>query len=150
MPKQLLNDTIRSQVRDLFKDLKEPVRVLYWGSDDPDICTYCQDTQDLLQEVVDLSEKLSLEIHDMVRDNKLAKQYQIDAVPAFAICGLDDHGVIDFGVRYKGIPSGHEFSSLVNDLVLVSKRDSGLAEETREYLRTLDKPVHLQVFVTPT
>jgi alkyl hydroperoxide reductase subunit AhpF len=53
-------------------------------------------------------------------------------------------------VRYAGIPSGHEFSSLIQDLILVSGRDSGLSEQTREYLAGLKEPVHLQVFVTPT
>ncbi|MBP1700991.1 MAG: glutaredoxin-like protein, partial [Chloroflexi bacterium] len=47
-------------------------------------------------------------------------------------------------------PSGHEFSSLINTLVVVSNRDSGLDQQTRDFLSKLDKPVHLQVFVTPT
>ena len=54
------------------------------------------------------------------------------------------------GIRYAGIPSGHEFSSLIHDLILVSGRDSGLGQETRNFLKSLDSPVLLQVFVTPT
>jgi glutaredoxin-like protein len=57
---------------------------------------------------------------------------------------------LDYGVRLAGIPSGHEFSSLIQDLILVSGRDSGLSAETRKALDDLDKPVLLQVFVTPT
>ena len=56
----------------------------------------------------------------------------------------------DYGVRFAGIPSGHEFSTLIHDLILVSGRDSGLSPETRAFLKGLEKPVHLQVFVTPT
>jgi alkyl hydroperoxide reductase subunit AhpF len=33
---------------------------------------------------------------------------------------------------------------------MVSRRDSGLDAKTREFLKNLDKPLHLQVFVTPT
>jgi len=33
---------------------------------------------------------------------------------------------------------------------MVSRRDSGLDSKTREYLKNLDQPLHLQVFVTPT
>jgi glutaredoxin-like protein len=56
----------------------------------------------------------------------------------------------DFGVRFSGIPSGHEFSTLIHDLILVSGRDSGLDPQTRQLLAVLKEPVHLQVFVTPT
>jgi len=57
---------------------------------------------------------------------------------------------MDYGIQYSGIPSGHEFSTLINDILLVSGRDSGLSPQTREFLQKLDKPVHFQVFVTPT
>ena len=33
---------------------------------------------------------------------------------------------------------------------MVSSRDSGLKETTREFLKALPSPLHLQVFVTPT
>ena len=56
----------------------------------------------------------------------------------------------DYGVRLSGIPSGHEFTSLIQDIILVSNRDSGLNSQTREALKVLDKPITLQVFVTPT
>jgi glutaredoxin-like protein len=39
---------------------------------------------------------------------------------------------------------------LINDILIVSKRDSGLDAKTREFLKNLDRPLHLQVFVTPT
>jgi hypothetical protein len=34
--------------------------------------------------------------------------------------------------------------------MIVSGRDSGLNQQTRDYLKQLEKPAHLQVFVTPT
>jgi glutaredoxin-like protein len=150
MAKQLLDDNIRKQVRQLFEDIKEPVEVLLFGSSDRESCPYCEDTQQLLEEVVELSEKLSLKVYDIDTDAETAQTFKVDAVPTIVMAGIDEQGVIDYGVRYKGIPSGHEFATLVNDLVLVSKRDSGLSSATREFLRTLTKPVHLQVFVTPT
>ncbi|HSQ16551.1 MAG TPA: glutaredoxin, partial [Anaerolineales bacterium] len=61
-----------------------------------------------------------------------------------------DDQITDYGIRYAGIPSGYEFSSLIQSLVLVSGRDSGLAPETRQALADLKQPVLLQVFVTPT
>jgi glutaredoxin-like protein len=150
MAKKLLDDNIRKQVRELFGEIKEPVVVLLFGSKDRERCQYCEDTRQLLEEVVELSEKLSLKVYDIDDDAETAKTFKVDAVPTIVMAGNDEQGVIDYGVRYKGIPSGHEFATLVNDLVLVSKRDSGLSSATRDFLRSLTKPVHLQVFVTPT
>jgi glutaredoxin-like protein len=150
MAKTLLDANIRKQVRELFAEIKEPVQVLLFSSSDPDSCYYCKDTQQLLEEVVSLSAKLSLKIFDIKADAETAKTFNVDAAPTIVMAGVNENGTIDYGVRYKGVPSGHEFATLVNDLVLVSKRDSGLSDETRDFLRTLTKPVHLQVFVTPT
>jgi alkyl hydroperoxide reductase subunit AhpF len=150
MAEQMLNDEIRKQVRELFGELDRPVEVLFFGSSNREECGYCEETQQLLSEVVDLSEKLSLRSFDVEKDADVAATYKIDGVPGYVMVGKDGDQLTDYGVRFKGISAGHEFSSLVNDLVLVSKRDSGLRPETRAYLKTLDKPVHLQVFVTPT
>ena len=58
--------------------------------------------------------------------------------------------MIDHGIRFIGIPGGHEFTSLINGILMVSRRDSGLNEITRNNLSKLDQSLLLQVFVTPT
>jgi glutaredoxin-like protein len=83
-------------------------------------------------------------------DEGLAQQYKVDKAPGIVIAGVNGDQILDYGIRLAGIPSGHEFSSLIHDMLLVSKRDSGLSEQTRQILKGLDKPVLLQVFVTPT
>lgn len=145
----LLNDSIRGQVRDLFnQQLNQPVGVLFFGTKDN--CEACEDTQQLLKEVIDLSDKLSLDVYDLIHDAELAKKYHVDKAPGIVFIGKDGDQRTDYGVRMLGIPSGHEFSSLIHDLILVSSRDSGLEQETRDELKKLTEPVHLQVFVTPT
>jgi alkyl hydroperoxide reductase subunit AhpF len=53
-------------------------------------------------------------------------------------------------VRFLGEPAGYEFSTLVADIVDVSKGRTGLAPATLDAVRAVDRPVHIQVFVTPT
>ena len=148
MENRLLNDSIRQQVKDLFQQLKEPVAVLFFGSQAD--CDACDDTHQLASELVELSDKLSLARYDIVADADVARLYHVDKVPGLVLAGRDGDQITDFGVRFAGIPSGHEFASLVHDLVLVSSRDSGLDTGTRDFLKGLSGPVHLQVFVTPT
>ena len=53
-------------------------------------------------------------------------------------------------VRFVGLPAGYEFSTLLADLVDLSKGRTDLSDETRDAVRAIDAPVHIQVFVTPT
>jgi glutaredoxin-like protein len=148
MESRLLNDDITAQVRQVFSQLMEPVDVLFFGSKED--CESCDDMLQLVTEVTDLDDKLSLSVYDIEADRNVAEQYRVDKTPGLVIAGRDGDRLTDYGIRYAGIPAGHEFSSLVHDLLLVSSRDSGLSDQTRAFLKGISKPVLLQVFVTPT
>lgn len=148
MSEKLLNDDIVQQLKDVFQQLQNPVEVLFFGSKKD--CEYCDDTRQLVEEVVATSDKLHMQVYDIDEHAEIARQYHVDKVPGLVLAARDGDRIIDYGVRFAGIPSGHEFSSLVHDLVLVSGRDSGLSPQTRSFLADLKEPVLLQVFVTPT
>jgi alkyl hydroperoxide reductase subunit AhpF len=148
METRLLNDDITTQVRQVFGQLVEPVEVLFFGSKDD--CEACEDTLQLVREVTDLDDRLSLSVYDVEADREVAQRYKVDKTPGLVIAGRDGDRLTDYGIRIAGIPAGHEFSSLVHDLLLVSSRDSGLGDRTRAFLKGISKPVLLQVFVTPT
>ena len=145
---QLLNDDVTKQIREVFEGLKGPVHIMFFGSKTN--CDYCDDTRQLVEEVVAISDLLSVEIYDMEADADLAAKYNVDKAPGVVIAAKEGEQITDFGVRLAGIPSGHEFTSLIQDILLVSNRDSGLNPQTREFLKGLEKPILLQVFVTPT
>jgi glutaredoxin-like protein len=108
-------------------------------------CQYCRDTRQIVEELAALSDKISAEIYDFMADKAHIEPYGLDKIPAIAIIGAKD-----YGVRFYGIPSGYEFSSLVETIIAVSKGQATLAEPTRKALDQLDEDVRIQVFVTPT
>ena len=145
---KLLDENIQKQVRDALAQMKEPVHVLFFGSKQN--CDACNDTRQLVEEVTALSGKLSLSVYDVDADAALAAQYRVDKTPGLVIAAKDGDTIADYGIRFAGIPAGHEFASLIQDIIFVSGRDSGLSAATREQLKLLKKPVLLQVFATPT
>ncbi len=145
---RILDDSVLGQVQDAFAALKQPVQILFFGSKDN--CDYCGEERQLLDEVAALHEGIGLTVYDLETDRDVAEQFHVDKVPAVVIAAKDGDQVKDLGIHFAGIPSGHEFGTLINDILLVSQRDSGLSEKTREFLRNLDQPLLLQVFVTPT
>lgn len=145
---QLLNADVVKQIKDAFAPMKEAVELLYFGKKDN--CEYCADTKQLLEELAPISDKVSLAVYDIDDDADVAEKFNVDKAPGIVIAAKDGETVSDFGVRYAGIPSGHEFTSLIQDILLVSGRDSGLSQDMRDFLKDLDEPVLMQVFVTPT
>lgn len=145
---KLLNSQIIEQIRQTFAQLKEPVQILFFGSKEN--CQYCAETRQLLEEVVAIHEKLGLEIYDLQENADVAKQFNVDKTPAILIAAKDGNEVTNLGIQFSGVPSGLEFSTFINDILLASGRDSGLGQQTREFLKRLEKPLHLQIFVTPT
>ncbi len=138
-----LQEKDKEYIRKLFSDLKEPVKLINFSQEIE--CQYCSETRQILEELVELNEKLSLELYNFVTNKDMVEKYHVDKVPATIIAGDKD-----YGIRYYGIPSGYEFSTVLEDILDVSKRDSGLSPQSRELLKQIDAPLRLQVFVTPT
>jgi len=145
---KVLNDQIIKQIEEAFNDVQEPVQVLFFGSKDN--CDYCNESKQLLEKVTSINDKVELSVYDIQENADVAEQYNVTKTPGIVIAAKDNAEVTNLGIQFSGIPSGHEFSTLITDILIVSKRESGLDEKTREFLKNLDKPLHLQVFVTPT
>lgn len=144
----LLNEQVVGQIKQAFADLINPVQILFFGSKEN--CDYCNETQQLLSEISAVDEKVNLSKYDLNDDAAIAAQYKVDKAPAIVIASKNGEQVIDLGVQFSGTPSGYEFSTLITDIILASKRNSELGAATREFLKNLTQPILLQVFVTPT
>jgi alkyl hydroperoxide reductase subunit AhpF len=142
----------QTDIKNIFEDLSGDVRLLFFTQRESPLiipgadCPTCKDTRALLEEVVALSDKLHLEIHEIPPDSEIAREHGIERVPALVMMADGVKGK----VRYFGLPSGYEFSVLLGTLVDVSKAEPDLAEDTIEVLNRLDKDLHFQVFVTPS
>ena len=90
--------------------------------------------------------RLSAESYNFVLDKEKVEALGIQRSPAIAVMGAEK----DYGIRMYGLPSGYEFGTLVEAILDVSSGDSGLSEPTRTALKEIAKPVHVQVFSTPT
>ena len=147
----IIPNDIQEQVREVFKDLENPVKMMVFtqGEGGTLECDYCQETRELVEDVGSLSDKITVEFYDLVKDEEVAARYQIEKIPAIAVVTGGDQPK-DYGIRMFGIPSGYEFSSLIEDVLLVSRGSSDLTLNTLKELEALENPVHIQVFVTPT
>ena len=103
-------------------------------------------TGQILEELTGLDSRIALRRYSFSQDGEAVKQFGIDRAPAIVVAREDR----DFGIRFYGMPAGYEFSSLVEDVIDVSRGEIDLPRDVAEELQGLDSPVHIQVFVTPT
>jgi glutaredoxin-like protein len=141
----MIGDKDKKAVGDRLSKLTGPVKLVVFTQEME--CQFCKETRELVEEVAALSDKVSVEVKDFLKADIEAKKLGIDKIPAIAVLGAGDK---DYGIRFYGIPAGYEFMSLLESIEIVSKGESGLSANGKERLKGLGKPVHLQVFVTPT
>ncbi len=141
----MLPENDKIQITKRLKELSRPVTVSYFTQQIIGKCQFCSETETLLKEVCELSDKLKLDIHNFVTDTGLVGKYNIDKIPATAIIGETD-----YGIRFYGIPSGYEFVTFLETLLLVSNRTSGLSDLISKEIKSITESVQIQVFVTPT
>ncbi len=140
----LLNEDVTLQLQEEFAKLVNPVRlaVAFQTLEDPE----SEQVKRLVEELAALDPKLSAEPLNFVLDKERCLALGLTRTPAVAILGADK----DYGVRFYGLPTGYEFGSLVDAILLVSSGESGLSDETKLALKDVDKAIHIQVFSTPT
>jgi len=139
----------QEKLREAFNEMTSSVRLLFFTQTLG--CETCPQTRQILDELPQLSDRISVEEVNLVLDKDKATQYGIERVPAIAVVGEDEKQVIkDSRIRFLGTPAGYEFMSLVHAVLLVGGRPPSLTDKNRERVMAVTTPLTLQVFTTPT
>lgn len=141
--KKIFNDDLQKQLREVFEGLAEDVSIaLFTKSGD---CYTCAETISYMEEFDSLSDKIHLKKYDINENADLAKTYHVEMVPSIVL--LDAQGNYR-GVKFNGIPAGHEINSFISALLEVSGNLSPVPEELTKRIENIKKPVNIKVFVT--
>jgi glutaredoxin-like protein len=140
----LIPDEHKEHLRTEFTEkMDKPVKILVFTQELE--CHFCAETRQIAQELASLSDKITVQVYDFVADYDKAKDYGIDKVPALAVVGEKD-----YGIRFYGFPFGYEFQTFTESVINASRGKTDLSDKTREALKDVKTPVHVQVFVTLT
>ncbi|MCL6584063.1 MAG: thioredoxin family protein [bacterium] len=139
----LLNSRIIDKVKERFSALKERVRLIVFTQEFE--CQFCQENRTLNEEIASVSDKIDVEVFDFQKNRIEVERYRISQIPATVVMGERD-----YGLRFYGIPGGYEFNSLLDTIVMVSQRESGLSAESKRRIKGWNKPTRIQVMVTLT
>ncbi|WP_426281865.1 alkyl hydroperoxide reductase subunit F [Lysobacter soli] len=123
----MLDADLKTQLKAYLEKVTQPIELVA-SLDDGD---KSRELESLLQDIAALSDRISYSR----RDDDARR-------PSFAI----NRAGTDVGVRFAGIPMGHEFTSLVLALLQVGGHPSKAAPELLEQVRDLEGEYHFETY----
>ena len=141
----LLNDRDREAVRTELDKMGGPVKLVVFSQSLSAASELCRQNEMLVREVAELSDKVTVEVLNLAIDRERAEAYGVTDVPAIVV-----EGARDYGIRFLGVPSGYEFSNLIDSMIVASTGEPALSDATKTSLAGLTTDVDIKVFSTPT
>ncbi len=137
----LISEEDKKELKKLLEEkMDKEVEILFFKGNTPE-CHFCEQIENLLEEVSSLSSKITYKTYDYQSD--IAKNYEVKTAPVILFKQKPN-------IRFLGIPSGHEFSAFLEDIIRISRNEVDLKLATAQKISRIKKPVHIMVFVTPT
>ena len=140
-----LDDNLKAELKKQLSVITKNVKMILFTQELE--CQFCRETKQILTELSEVSDKISLDVKNFINDKEESAKYGVDKIPATVLLDENDK---DYGIKFYGIPSGYEFASLLEDLKLLGTGTTGFTPEVEEQIKNVDTDVHMQVFVTPT
>lgn len=140
----LISEQDKKVIGEMFQGMTTKVSLSFFTDKNS---RFSKDAEEILTELTSISDKIELKVHDFEQEKAKAQSIGIDKTPAVSVQSADG---TDYGIKFYGVPSGYEFGTLIEDIVMIGKQATELSSATKEKLATVTKDTHIQVFVTPT
>ena len=128
----MLDANLKAQLKTYLEKVVQPIEIVASLDDS----AKAREMEELLQEIVLLSDKITL----------VKRTDDAERKPSFSI----NRPGTDIGVRFAGIPMGHEFTSLVLALLQVGGHTIKFDDAVIEQIRNLDGDYAFETFISLT
>jgi alkyl hydroperoxide reductase subunit F len=125
----MLDDTLKAQLQQYLGLLRQPIRLIAALDDS----ATANEMRELLQTIASLSDKVTLDL-----DGQDTRQ------PSFVVAREGQTS----GVRFAGLPLGHEFTSLVLALLWTGGHPPKVEPEVLDNIRALDGDFNFEVYMS--
>ncbi|WP_300759939.1 alkyl hydroperoxide reductase subunit F [Janthinobacterium sp.] len=126
----MLDATLKTQLKAYLEKVVQPIEIVASLDDS----AKAREMQELLQEITLLSERITL----------VERRDDQERTPSFSI----NRPGTDIGVRFAGIPLGHEFTSLVLALLQVGGHTIKFDDAVIEQIRNLEGDYEFETFIS--
>lgn len=138
---KFLDEGIVSQLKGIFERFQSSIKIVSILNDN-DLSV---NIKEFLTEICDISDKITLEFYKKDENLELEKKIELDCSPTIAILDSNDNFR---GVKFSGLPSGHELNSFILALYNIAGPGQELNEELKGKIQSIDKKIKLKIAVS--
>lgn len=139
----LLNSELTGQLKEVFMQMKKEVTLVVFRQEGA--CNTCEETVSFMREIELITDKIHLKVLDIEKNSDEALAYGVKMVPCIVL--LDSEEKYQ-GIKFNGIPAGHEINSFIPAILEMSGSGEALPESFAAELSKVTQPVNIKVFVT--
>lgn len=137
----ILDDGLKAQVLSVFEKLDRDISIVTIIDDNDK----SKELKSFLEEVIELSPHLKLEIYSAGENAEIENKINFEYTPVAAI--LDGNKEYT-GIKFCGIPSGHEFNSFILAVYNTASKGQELESSISDRIKSIDKKVYMQIAVS--
>ena len=139
---KLLNDTLRSQIKSILAMMENEVTLV---SIVDEAMEKSVDFMDLILDMSSLGEKLNVEIYKKSENPEMEAKINADKLPVVAL--LDKNKNYS-GVKFHGVPGGHELNSFILAIYNLAGPGQAMDENLLKEIKEFDKKTNIKVVVS--
>lgn len=138
----LLSDAIRSQLKGIFGKMESEVTLV---SIVDESMPKSVELRDFLLDVVELGDKLHLELYNKGENIEIEAKINADKFPVVSL--LNSKGEYS-GVKYHGVPGGHELNSFILAIYNLAGPGQQLDSAIKDSIKSINKKANIKVMVS--
>ena len=138
----LLNDTLRRQLKAVLDKVEKEVTLV---SIVDEYNSKSLELRDLILDISDLGDKIKAEIYVKGANRELENKIHADKYPIVAL--IDSNGNYS-GIKFHGVPGGHELNSFILAIYNLGGPGQEIDENLLKEIKSIDKNVNVKVCVS--
>ena len=129
-----ITEEMKQKLKDVFAKFENPV-IVKVNLDDGE---HSKEMEDFANEIMDLDERIKVEVVKKEADKG-------NHLPVMELWRNDG---TDTGIRFHGVPGGHEINSFIVALYNASGSGQTISDELKKKISAMDKEIHFKVAVS--
>ena len=139
---KLLNDALRNQIKSILNLMEKEVTLVSIVDESMEKSI---EFMDLILDMSSLGEKLNVEIYKKSENLEMESKINADKLPVVAL--LDENKNYS-GVKFHGVPGGHELNSFILAIYNLAGPGQAIDESLLQEIKAFDKKINIKVVVS--
>lgn len=138
----LLSNTLRGQLKGIFDKMENDVTLV---SIVDESLPKSVELRDFLLDVAELGDKLHLELYNKGENKEMEVKVNADKFPVVSLLNSDGEYS---GVKYHGVPGGHELNSFILAIYNLAGPGQAMDAAVRDSIKSISKKTNIKVMVS--